>query len=410
MDLNQILKEELEKIKPSKEYISSIKSKADEVVKKLSQSNITAIIGGSLAKGTLVKSTQKQDIDIFLVFEDESQIKKLGEKLKKIKLNGRVKTIHGSRDYFQIEKDNLTLELVPVLKDTDPKFAENVTDISLNHVKYITSKIKKNPEISDEILLSKHFFKANKIYGAESYIKGFSGYSLEVLTIYFGSFINLLKNLPKKYFIDPEKLFKNEAEANREINTSKLTGPILLIDPTYKYRNISAGLGKETFEKFKILSKEFLKRPSKDFFTIKQVDFEKLKSLSLSKKARLLSLDLSTDRQEGNIAGTKMKKLLDFFIRELNRKGQEVLISEFEYSNTGKNAKAYIIVKENSEILVKGPPVKMNEAVKFFRKDKTNTFEKRGIIYSKEKITVEEILNHVQKTESDMGARIKLSS
>src|SRR3989344_5950436 len=130
MNLNQILKEELEKIKPSKEYISSIKSKADEVIKKLNQNKITAIIGGSLAKGTLIKSTQKQDIDIFLVFDDESQIKKLGEKLKRIKLNGNIKTIHGSRDYFQIEKDNLTLELVPVLKNSDPKLAENITDIS----------------------------------------------------------------------------------------------------------------------------------------------------------------------------------------------------------------------------------------------------------------------------------------
>ena len=96
--------------------------------------------------------------------------------------------IHGSRDYFQInESKDFVIELIPVIKATDPKKAENITDLSYSHVKYINKKIK-NQKILDEIKIAKAFCYATKTYGAESYINGFSGYSLELLIYHYKSF------------------------------------------------------------------------------------------------------------------------------------------------------------------------------------------------------------------------------
>ena len=68
----------------------------------------------------------------------------------------------------------------------------------------------------------------------------------------------------------------------------------------------------------------FLKKPGLEFFERKEVDVEGMKEFALDKKARFLELELSSDRQEGDIAGTKMRKIFGFFVRELERKGQKV--------------------------------------------------------------------------------------
>ena len=59
------------------------------------------------------------------------------------------------------------------------------------------------------------------------------------------------------------------------MNSSKLTSPIILVDPTYKQRNALAALSEETFEKFKQASKKFLKNPSIKYFEIVKWDLEK---------------------------------------------------------------------------------------------------------------------------------------
>src|SRR5207248_3084550 len=97
------------------------------------------------------------------------------------------------RDYFFLMADErLVFEIVPVKKVKNPKQAENSTDLSYFHVKYINNKLK-NRKLVKEILLAKAFLKAQEVYGAESWIHGFSGYSIECLIIYYKSLDKMLK-------------------------------------------------------------------------------------------------------------------------------------------------------------------------------------------------------------------------
>lgn len=411
MNIKNVLKTELENISLSHKEILSLQKIAKEFIKQLASKKIKAYVGGSLAKGTLIKKYGKQDIDIFVVFDSSKNISKFEKILKKIKLSGQLKKVHGSRNYFQVENDLVLLEIIPVVKNKNPELAENVTDISLSHVKYIKDIVKKNPKISDEIKLAKAFCWANRCYGAESYVRGFSGYSLEILVIHFGGFIKFLKGISKKKVIDPLKYFRNERKVLNELNTSKLIGPIILIDPTYKYRNVTAGLGEETFEKFKIIAKKFLKSPSLNFFERQSTDINGLKKFADKKNAIFLGISLETGRQEGDIAGTKMKKFLDFFVSELKRNQQKVLAKEFDYSGEGKKAKGYLIIEEKKEIEIRGPSVRLVEAVKKFRKaNDKKTFKKKDYWWFKKETSIKNIFKLVKKVEKEMGVSGKLNN
>ena len=221
--------------------------------------------------------------------------------------------------------------------------------------------------------------------------------------IHFGGFVKFLKGISKKRVIDPEKYFKNEREILQELNESRLQGPIILVDPTYKYRNVCAGLSKETFEKFVVAGKKFLKTGSIKMFSREELDVEGLIKFAKKKKARFVEMDLKTDRQEGDIAGTKMKKFFGIILKELKKKGQKVLKKEFFYPGSGQAGKGYLIVKENKEIGVGGVPVKMKKAVKSFKRVRKKTYTKKGRVYAKEKVDVAEVLEGLRKVGEEIG-------
>ncbi len=407
MSMKNVLDEELKLISVSRVEVLRFEKIAKDFIASLKAKGVSAFVGGSLAKNTLIKK-EKQDVDIFVVFDFGEDILKLEKVLKMVKLPGELRKVHGSRDYFQIDCGDVVLEVIPVVKNNDPELAENVTDVSLGHVKFVVGELKKNPKLADEIRLAKAFCFANRVYGAEGYVRGFSGYALEVFVIYYGSFIKFFKGIGKRRVVDPLKCFRNEREVLSEINASKLQSPIVLVDPTYKYRNVTAGLGVESFERFLKVAKEFLKSPSLDFFELKEVDVDEMKNFARKKKARFVEVELRTDRQEGDIAGTKMKKLLDFFARELERNGQKVLRKEFDYSGLGQRAVGYIIVLEKLEVEVRGPSVGLEDCVKVFRGVHRDAFKKGKFWFVRRKISVEGIFDLVKKIEREMGAEAKL--
>ena len=203
--------------------------------------------------------------------------------------------------------------------------------------------------------------------------------------------------------IDPAKHFAKEKDALYHINSAKLQGPLIVVDPTYKYRNVTAGLGKETYHKFLDVAQAFVKKPSRDFFVKQELDVTELKKIAEKKKATLFVLEIESNRQEGDIVGTKCLKFLDFFSEELQRQNQHVLHKEFVYSGKGHVAHGYVIVQENSEVVLKGPPTKMAEAATAFRKEHKRAYEKGGYLFATRKTNVQEIFTQSNRVKDEMG-------
>jgi len=395
-NIKSVLKEQVLLVKVDDETADKLKSSTKNFIESLDRAlkknkiDADVFVGGSFAKNTLVKK-DKYDVDIFVRFDwrydDISDIlEKPLEKLckeKKLKLE----RLHGSRDYFRayINKQSY-FELIPVTKIKKVHEERNVTDLSYFHVSYVRKKIK---GIEDELRLAKTFCHAQKVYGAETYVKGFSGYALECLIIYYKSFAKMLRELSKvrlgeRLIIDIEKKYKRKNDVFIELNDNKLYSPIILIDPTYKERNALASLSNETFDKFQKSAKSFLKKPSKSFFIEKEIEPELLKKKAKKSKFEFLELTIQTDRQPGDIAGTKLKKFAKFMEHELE-KYFFVKKSEFDYDDKHQ-AKAYFILKSKEEVIKIGPPLRMKKHVRAFKKEHRKTYEKNKFVHATIKV------------------------
>ncbi|MFC1682349.1 nucleotidyltransferase domain-containing protein, partial [Nanoarchaeota archaeon] len=359
-----------------------------DLERKLKKLKIDAevFVGGSFAKRTAIKK-DKYDVDIFVRFDKKYNNSELSWLLKKV-LEGfnNVVAVHGSRDYYRvlISRD-FFFEIVPVRKIKKLEEAENVTDLSFSHVSYIRKKIK-SKKILNDIKLAKAFCYANNCYGAESYIHGFSGYGLELLVYYYGGFVKFLKAMIKvkdKEVVDIEKHFKNKKEVLMNLNAAKLSSPVVLVDGTFKQRNALAGLSHETFEKFRKVSSEFLKNPELSYFDLKKIDFKSLERNAIKNKLDFVLVKLETCRQEGDIAGSKLKKFFDHLNFEIGG-FFDVKEKGFEYGGA-QSARGFFSVKSKKEILVSGPFVEDKKNVSLFKKKHKKTFVKSGKVYSKEK-------------------------
>lgn len=392
-NMNKVLEQALENIKPSKYDIKEIKIEVDEFIKKINQQlksqkvKAEVFIGGSFAKGTIIKKEQ-YDLDIFLRFHEKKEnLSDITEKIIK-KVDKTYKRLHGSRDYFRLKLNkNASLEIIPVLKVSKPQEADNITDLSYSHVNYIKKKIK-TQKILDDIMIAKAFCHANECYGAESYIKGFSGYGLELLVYYYKGFLPLIKTIANhkkgQILIDIEKLHKQKHKIWLDLNESKLKSPIVLIDPTYKQRNTLAGLSNETFTKFREACIGFLKNPNLDWFKSKTLEIEKLKDKAKKQGNEFLLLDAKTSKEEGAIAGSKLLKFFNHLESELQSRF-EIKEKGFEYEGK-KSARAFFIVKKRKERIIPGPLAKDTPNVKKFKKAHKTTIIKSGKVYAKEKI------------------------
>lgn len=169
-----------------------------------------------------------------------------------------------------------------------------------------------------------------------------------------------------------------------ELNENRLHSPVIIIDPIYKERNALASLGHETFQRFQKSAKAFLRRPSKSFFVEKEVDIDRLKKRAKRNKAEFLHVRIQTNKQPGDVAGTKLKKFHYLLEREIG-KYFKLIHHEFEYDNK-QGADVYIIAKSKGEVVRIGPPLHMKKHVRAFKKEHRNTYEKNKFVHAKIKV------------------------
>lgn len=392
MKTDSILKEVLKKVNPEEKELEIINNFLEKFIQKIEKRirtlkiNVKIFIGGSFAKKTIIKK-DIYDIDIFIRFDKKYKEEDISKLTKKILKGTKAQIIKGSRDYFRIKiKPFFFFEIIPVIKIKYPKEAENITDLSYSHVNYIKKKIK-NKKIMDDIKIAKAFCYANNCYGAESYISGFSGYGLELLVYHYGGFMKFIRAIAKiknKEVIDIEHHHKNKQAVLMDINTAKLQSPIILIDPTYKQRNVLAALSEETFREFKKTCKKFLKTPSIKAFEIQKINLEKIKKGAKKKKFEFIQLKATTKKQAGDIAATKLLKFYKHLASEIS-KYFEVKNKGFEYDGK-KSGGFFFVVKRKKDILISGPHLSQKKHVVAFKKRHKKTFVKNKRLYSREKL------------------------
>ena len=407
--MKELLEELKGKGRPSQKEVDEVEEAAAAFVKKLGSSLKKArilakpVVGGSGAKGTWLRGMH--DIDVFVCF-DYSRYKDKSEQLSEFlaaaikKAFHKHERLHGSRDYYRAASQGYNFEVVPILSIKKSGQAKNITDASLLHSSWVRKQIQRHKKamLEDEIRLTKAFCRAQRVYGAESYVRGFSGYACEVLTVYYGSFLKLLTAATtkwkkqivsgKKILIDAENHYRKR-DPLRELNSAKVQSELIVIDPVQADRNATAALSNETLNRFIEAAASFLKKPEKSFFEKQEVTADKLRQKA--KEKHLVIVEAEPIRGKEDVVGAKLVKAHEHIKQQLPENGFVLAESgwDWEKSKKGPALFWYMVLKGAPKPELRyGPQLNNAAHAENFRKEHSGKsgralFEKNGRLYAK---------------------------
>ena len=146
--LQNVISSQIKTLRPDQENIIELNKISKDFVNKLkeeiskSKINADVFIGGSFAKGTLIKS-DNYDIDVFVRFIDKyDSISDILQNMLKRISHINIERVHGSRDYFIIRMNGMPgyFEVIPVIKIRKPTEEKNVTDLTYFHGPYVRKR------------------------------------------------------------------------------------------------------------------------------------------------------------------------------------------------------------------------------------------------------------------------------
>lgn len=370
----------LKKISPSKEELKILHKLTQNFISKINtlkeknSFNFDVQMGGSYAKNTHLKGNF--DVDLFFIFspvvQDGEKQKQLEQTLQQIGVEYSLQ--RGSRIYFSgIYKEEgvgeFKFECVPTQTFEDISQIINSTDVSIFHVNNFQSEVSKNPQLPDEVRLAKQWCKSKKLYGAESYIQGFSGHSIECLLIQLQTFENFILFLCTMEY--GQILYFNKQKY--EMSKDKLSA-LIIQDPIIPTRNASSALSDNIFYRAKFEAIKQLKS------SISQTDFE-IKSfknydefyaefiknyISNTLIIELSFSDLNTSDETIDSIGSKSLRSLKKFTSYVSSLGFEILNTKFEFSEQFSKI-LYCIEFESLDIskyyYKKGPSLDLNSSI-----------------------------------------------
>ena len=374
----------LSRIKPDettqKKALTTVEKVKNSIQQELDKDKIKAEVkvGGSFAKDTWLAGDF--DCDLFVRFDKHYPDEELAQHLYRHLPFKDIVRVHGSRDYFQFPFEGISFEVVPTYLETEPASAKNSTDVSALHIEWLLEKKKENAHLNDEIRLAKQFCKAQGVYGAESYLNGFSGHVLDILVAHYGSFEAMLKAAVEwkdKEVIDPNHIYTEKGDALSILNEAKTASPIIVIDPILATRNAAAALRTEKFDKLKESAREFLKSKDISMFTIPVFDPN---HLEIHEQEILYLIELEPYHASKDITGCKVLKTYQHLHKELV--AHDFIIKREGWHFTyKKKSYAYFVLDDvllSETIIQQGPPSKQKLHVKAFIDKYPNAKEEKG--------------------------------
>ncbi|AFH43135.1 CCA tRNA nucleotidyltransferase [Fervidicoccus fontis] len=286
MTLSSIEVEILKKIKPTDEdrakanaIFNIVKNKIIEGLK-ASNEKFEVLLEGSIAKDTWLRTSP--EMDVFIVFEnelDKKDFESIVNKLASILNEYEPAKQYAEHPYLTIKVDEYNVDIVPAIKYEKGKRTKTAVDRTPLHTLFILENT--TPELRDEIRVAKKFARSIGVYGAETKIEGFSGYLIELLTIKYGGFRELL-NKASEWRI-PIKISFSSSESIKRLLSKYENCPMIVEDPTDSERNVAAAVSKRKIFEFSSASKLYLKKPTLYFFeedndekVISTINFESL--------------------------------------------------------------------------------------------------------------------------------------
>jgi len=287
--IREICEEALQRAIPSeeerRETLQFSENLAKRLENKLKKAGIEAQvqIEGSIAKDTWLAG--EKDIDLFIllpkIYRREDFVRVL-DVARKVAGKDYLEA-YAEHPYIEAKIDDFTVDFVPCFKVERAEEAASSVDRTPLHTLYVKGRV--NPGTKNEVRLLKRFMRGIDTYGAEIKVGGFSGYLCEILTLFCGSFLNLLKaasNWREGEVIDIEGHYEGREDEARKI----FQEPLIVVDSVDKGRNVASAVRINRLNEFIAASREFLKDPNLNFFYPNEVKAFSIDKLVQTMKSR----------------------------------------------------------------------------------------------------------------------------
>ena len=378
LTLEEVCAKVLKKTTPSrkeKRRVLELAEKLEEKVRMAAEEvgiEAEVRVEGSVAKDTWLK--EEPDIDIFMRVPTAMPRKAFGKVCLKIarKATEGHKQIERFAEHPYLESliDNTKVNIVPCYKVKQGEWI-SATDRTPFHTDYV--KLLLNDRLRGQVRLLKRFMKGISIYGAEIRVGGFSGYLCELLTLHYGSFVDVLRsiaNWKESRIIDYEGYYKGREQEARKI----FEEPLVVVDPVDKGRNAAAAVRKQRLDELVVASRAFLTTPHLEFFYPRETaayETKKLVNTIMTRGSAIIFIKIGGVKTVPDILWGQLYKS-QRSLRKMLQQHDFNIIRDCAWSDE-KDLNIFIFEVEQRFLpLIKrhlGPPLgKMEECDKFLRK------------------------------------------
>ena len=420
MDVDEVIQNVLERIRPSEEerafvegLMVELRGLAEETIES-SGLDVKPYFVGSLAKDTYLAGDH--DVDLFLAFPLETplgELRKEGLELGKAiaeKLDS-YQLAYAEHPYVRANYKGVSIDLVPCYDVRDWRDVRTAVDRSILHTQWVNEHLNGR---NDEVRLLKRFLKGINAYGSEIYIRGFSGYLAEILVIKYGSFLEVLRNadfMLRQKIIDPRNWLKEEPELamktiRREIGEKR---PLIVLDPVDPRRNVAANLSWERYGVFYFRSMEFLESPSTGFFFPEPPEVGSYLAELRQKGSHLITLLFDKPDMIDDLLLPQLEKSARGVEKALERENFRVLGWDVGYVD----GKAFVMLEvdriERERVTVKrGPEFFTRNGLNFYRKNERVWLEGKRL-YAEKRIKeniVDVLVDLFERSQVSLGKGI----
>jgi len=376
-----VIKKVLKKIVPKPAEARRLERLAQKALnainKEAAKYNAYAIIAGSLTRNTWLPG--KEEFDIFILFPPdmpEGKMEKVGLEIGKRtikKLRGKYVIEYAEHPYVCGQVKERHMDIVPCYEIESTDKLKSSVDRTPFHVRYIEKKLPL--ELSNEVRLLKQFCRAHDVYGADAKTEGFSGYVCELLTIKYGSFLNVLKAAASWHagqIIDIEKFYRKEDHIDVQ---KKFKGqPLIIIDPTDAKRNTAASVSPRSFQILRSAGRKFLDSSSEKMFFAekrKPLKLGELKKLQKDRETEIIIVKFRPPKVVPDILWPQLRRFAER-LEAILKENEFVVLRKDVYTN--EKDLATVLLEMESCVL---PAVRKHVGPSIFDEDGSKNFIKK---------------------------------
>jgi len=363
--------EVLERISPSEEQRENIRSVSQELMIRVRQAvsemglDLEVKLVGSVAKDTYI---YKPDVDIFVLFPittPPDEFVKVGLRIGNRVLKGEER--YAEHPYIHGDFEGFEVDIVPCYAIGDPAGLRSAVDRTPFHTEFVMNRLMEAQK--DQVRLLKQFTKGVGVYGAESKVRGISGYLVELLVLRYGDFESALNAVSK--WRDGTKL------AIEAVGEDQFDTPLVFYDPVDLNRNVASALSIDAFATLIFACQEYLKTPRIGFFFPKARrtwNSAEVESCMAKRGTKLLGMRLPKPGLIDDNLYPQVRKSLEG-IRKILESHDFIVLDDVFCMSEEKITFLFELQTDELPILRKhrGPPVWVDRSEKFLEKWRGNS-------------------------------------